>query len=83
MKDHHELAMEEHARRATWMQETGGYAKDMTMRDELAARAMQGMFANPCDSHNPNEETYEEYVAEIGRCAYLMADAMLAAREAK
>jgi hypothetical protein len=64
----------------TWKEVHGGYAKDMTVRDELAARAMQGMFANPCDSHDPDEETYEEYVAEIGRCAYLMADAMLKAR---
>jgi len=65
----------------TWMNKTGGFAKDMTMRDEFAGRAMQGMFANPCDSHHPDEGTYEEYVAEIGRCAYLMADAMLKARE--
>jgi len=65
----------------TWMEIHGGFAKDMTMRDELAARAMQGMFANPCDTHHAHEETYEEYVAEIGRCAYLMADAMLKARE--
>jgi hypothetical protein len=64
----------------TWMEIHGGFAKDMTMRDELAARAMQGMFANPEDIHRADEETYEEYVAEIGRCAYLMADAMLKAR---
>ena len=62
---------------------TGGYAKDMTMRDHFAGLAMQGMFANPEDIHRADEETYGEYVAEIGRCAYLMADAMLKAREAK
>lgn len=28
----------------TWMEVHNGYAKDMTLRDELAARAMQGMF---------------------------------------
>jgi hypothetical protein len=65
----------------TWMARTGGFAKDITLRDHYAGLAMQGMFANPCDSHDPDEETYEEYVAEIGRCAYLMADAMLKARE--
>lgn len=81
MRSRYELEMEEHDKHITWMTKNGGFAKDMTMRDELAARAMQGMFANPCDSHHPDEGTYEEYVAEIGRCAYLMADAMLKARE--
>ncbi|CAB4168235.1 hypothetical protein UFOVP1276_23 [uncultured Caudovirales phage] len=65
----------------TWMEVHGGFAKDMTLRDEFAGRAMQGMFANPEDIHIAEDETYEEYVAEIGRCAYLMADAMLKARE--
>jgi hypothetical protein len=67
----------------TWMEKTGGFAKDMTLRDHYAGLAMQGMFANPEDIHRADEETYEEYVAEIGRCAYKMADAMLKAREAK
>ena len=65
----------------TWMEVHGGFAKDMTLRNYLAAKAMQGMFANPEDIHRADEETYEEYVAEIGRCAYQMADAMLKARE--
>ena len=65
----------------TWMEVHGGFAKDMTLRDYYAGRAMQGMFANPEDIHRADEETYEEYVAEIGRCAYQMADAMLKARE--
>ena len=64
----------------TWIEVHGGFARDMTMRDEFAARAMQGMFANPEDIHRADEETYEEYVAEIVRCAYQMADAMLKAR---
>jgi hypothetical protein len=81
MRSQYELEMEEHDKHITWMTKNGGFAKDITMRDEFAGRAMQGMFANPCDSHDPDEETYEEYVAEIGRCAYLMADAMLKARE--
>jgi hypothetical protein len=67
----------------TWMEVHGGYARDKTLRDEFAGLAMQGMFANPEDIHRADEETYEEYVAEIGRCAYQMADAMLAAREGK
>jgi hypothetical protein len=72
MRDHHELAMEEHARRATWMQETGGYAKDMTVRDELAGRAMQGLLGD-------HVRNFDLLAIE----AYQMADAMLAAREAK
>jgi hypothetical protein len=64
----------------TWMQKTGGFAKDMTLREWYAGLAMQGMFANPEDIHRADEETYEEYVAEIARCAYQMADAMLKAR---
>ena len=54
----------------------------MTLRDYFAAKAMQGMFANPEDIHVAEDETYQEYVNEIARCAYLMADAMLKAREA-
>jgi hypothetical protein len=67
----------------TWMSKTGGFARDMTLRDHFAGAAMQGMFANPEDIHRADEETYEEYVAEIGRCAYQMADAMLAERNKK
>jgi hypothetical protein len=64
----------------TWKEVHGGFARDMTLRDHYAGLAMQGMFANPEDIHRADEETYEEYVWEIGRCAYLMADAMLKAR---
>jgi hypothetical protein len=71
MKDNHELAMEEHARRATWMYITGGYAKDMTMRDEFAGRAMQVL------------KDYVYNFEELSKQAYELADAMLAAREAK
>jgi len=53
----------------------------MTLRDYFAAKAMQGMFANPEDIHNPYQETYDEYVKEIARCAYMMADAMLEERK--
>ena len=68
MKDNHELAMEEHARRTTWMQETGGYAKDMTLRDHFAALAMQEMLG---------AGDYQFVVKN----AYAIADAMLKARE--
>jgi len=55
--------------------------KEMVLRDYFAAKALQGMFANPNDDHNPYEMPYEDYVQEIARCAYEMADAMLEARE--
>ena len=54
----------------------------MTLRDYFAAKALQGMSANPADVHDADEETYDEYVEEISRCAYKMADAMMKAREA-
>lgn len=32
---------------ASWMEKTGGYAKDMTLRDYLAAQAMKALLSNP------------------------------------
>jgi hypothetical protein len=63
---------------------SGGHAAafhGMTLRDYFAAKAMQGMFANPDDGHKMYEMSYADYVKEIARCAYLMADAMLKARK--
>jgi len=59
----------------TWMSKTGGFARDMTLRDELAARAMQGLLTH----ENCQGATWDE----IPKYAYEMADAMLKAREAK
>ena len=60
---------------------TMGYPQDgMDLRDYFAAKAMQGMFANPNDDHNPYEHEYEDYVKEIAMCSYIMADAMMEAR---
>ena len=53
----------------------------MSLRDYMAAKALQGMFANPDDSHENYDLSYDDYVKEIASCAYKMADAMLAARE--
>jgi hypothetical protein len=58
------------------------HERGMTLRDYFAAKAMQGMFANPDDGHENYDLSYEDYVKEIARCAYKMADAMLKAREA-
>jgi hypothetical protein len=60
-----------------WMSKTGGYAKDMTLRDHYAGLAMQGIMSGLlADGQDIQWE-------EISRNAYWQADAMLKAREAK
>jgi len=59
----------------TWMEVHGGFAKDMTLRDYYAGRAMQGLIART-DWDTDNPDFYSNW-------AYEMADAMLAARETK
>lgn len=59
------------------------FTHGMTLRDYFAAKALQGMFANPDDGHENYDLSYEDYVKEIARCSYKMADAMLKAREQK
>ena len=72
MKDPHDLAMEQFAKSATWMEKTGGYAKDMTLRDHFAGLAMQSLIVvYKDDKHLVNEYTER---------AYLIADAMLKER---
>ena len=56
-----------------WMQKTGGYARDMTLRDHYAGRAMQGLIART-DWDTDNPDFYSNW-------AYEMADAMLKERE--
>lgn len=55
----------------TWMAKTDGFAKDMTLRDEFAGRAMQVL------------KDYVYNFEELSKQAYELADAMLAAREGK
>ena len=54
----------------------------MTLRDYFASKVIQGICANPDDIHVPEDETYDQYVDEISRSAYKIADAMLEARRA-
>lgn len=54
----------------TWMSKTGGFARDMTLRDHYAGLAMQEIIGTRLNK-------------EVPRDAYLMADAMLKAREGK
>ena len=57
----------------TWMSKTGGFARDMTMRDEFAKQALHGILTRKVF-------TTAERISEV---AYEIADAMLKAREAK
>ena len=57
-----------------WMEKTGGYAKDMTLRDYFAAKWMQAYVANP--------ETADITETELAQFSYEIADAMLKAKEA-
>ena len=71
MKDIHELARERFAEDTTWMQQTGGYAKDMTLRDHFAGLAMQACLAQESILKDP-EPAF--------KWSYKMADAMLKER---
>jgi hypothetical protein len=55
----------------TWLERTGGFARDMTLRDHYAGLAMQVRFT-----------TKENYwtLTEITEQAYIDADAMLKER---
>jgi len=53
-----------------WMQKTGGYARDKTLRDEFAGLAMLRTSVG---------SSYEQ----LAKTAYEIADAMLKAREGK
>jgi hypothetical protein len=64
MKDTREIAKDY----TDWMVKTGGFARDMTMRDYFAAKAMQALIDN------------DGLFSEIPTQAYLIADAMLKER---
>lgn len=56
----------------TWLERTGGFARDMTLRDYYAGLAMQGLLTAELVGEYSND-----HVAEI---AYVIADAMLKER---
>ena len=56
----------------TWMERTGGFARDMTLRDHFAGLAMQSLIVVYKDD--------KTIVAEYSERAYLIADAMLKER---
>jgi hypothetical protein len=59
----------------TWMERTGGFARDMTLRQWYAGLAMQGFVACP--------DVSWPHTAEMAVLSYKLADAMLKAGEAK
>jgi len=60
---------------SNWHSKTGGYARDMTLRDHFAGLAMQGFLA-----YHATAGTYAPPDDELAREAYAMADAMLKER---
>ncbi len=66
----------------SWLTKYGGFARDMTMRDYFAAKAMQGMYAKHWDMFmDDTYEAPEEAISGAANEAYALADAMLRARE--
>ncbi len=57
-----------------WMEKTGGYAKDMTLRDYFAVKAMQAILSSDKYGGIIGVNTYEQRCAAD---AYKAADAML------
>ena len=55
-----------------WQVKTGGFARDKTLRDEFAEKAMQSLIVVYKDD--------KHLVAEYAERAYLIADAMLKER---
>jgi len=68
MRDNQKIAKEY----ADWHIKTGGYARDMTLRDHYAGLAMQGLLTAEIVGDYSND-----HVAEI---AYVIADALLKER---
>jgi len=69
MKDTREIADADYAKEyVDWHIKTGGFARDMTLRDHFAGLAMQERIHEGWDD------------AELARLGYQMADAMLKER---
>ena len=64
----------------TWISKTGGFARDMTLRDEFAGRAMQ-IYMTDQELIAVYSYLRKDVKREIAITAYVMADEMLKARE--
>lgn len=78
MKDLRDTDVETEQAYATWMQKTGGYAKDMTLRDHFAGLAMQGVLMD--EAIHDESDIAAEWIGKIAAASYEMADAMLKER---
>jgi len=68
MKDNQEIAKDY----TDWQVKTGGYARDMTLRDEFAGLAMQSLIVVYRDD--------SQLISDYTERAYLIANAMLKER---
>jgi hypothetical protein len=59
-----------------WMVKTGGYAKDMTLRDHFAGQVAIGLMSEYWNSDSMTDPSFQN----IARQAYWLADAMLEER---
>ena len=60
----------------TWMSKTGGFARDMTLRDEFAGRAMQIYMANQ-ELIAVYSHLRKDAKREIAGTAYILMDVRL------
>jgi hypothetical protein len=77
MKD--EIAGTIYAKEYTdWHIKTGGFARDMTLRDHFAGLAMQGILMDEAITRDSDNSA--KWIATIAAASYDMADAMLKER---
>lgn len=74
MKDTREIAKEY----TEWMVKTGGFARDMTLRDHLAGLAMQAYVMDTAILKASNHSA--DWLQKTAAAAYQQADAMLKER---
>ena len=74
----------------TWLSKHGGYAKDMTLRDYFAAKAMVGLMSMQRSEEYVNDQGLQNddetgtlfvHTEFFAKEAYMIADMMLKARE--
>jgi len=79
MKDTREIADADYAKGyVDWHIKTGGFARDMTMRDHYAGLAMQGVLVD--EAIHEDSDHAAEWLEKISKASYEMADAMLKER---
>ena len=73
----------------TWMERTGGFARDMTLRDHYAGLAMQALIPLWHAEHRAGQlgqtgmEDWDEFYEAFSSEAYDMADEMLAVKQSR